>query len=775
MEILNKIAEIKNYKSYSDFSWNNLSKYLNKKGNEIDAEFDSGFNIIFGENGSGKSAVVQILKSLSQNGNFIETYPEKVILQFKETEYIYENHKWKDDNLLDKTDIVIFDTDFISTNIHTNGCRETAIDKGGHTQNSGKLLIEFDSEALRLKGVYETANEELKNYKQKNQSDLEFTLSEDEEIIYKELKYKNNDEIKVIKKTIPKKISNLDDEIEQLNKNKLQINDIQAIDEIDSIDELDSLPEKQTIHELFLRDLKEKSSEMASTEILKKLTDYEEFYKDHKDLKESDTCPFCGYILNTDQAKQMLKIYQSYFDYTYESNLKQFRQDISDQLTILKSVKKTTDSIPAYILEKQKSFNELSKNYSTLKFKDIPETSTMSTTSLDLLIKDIQKLQEGKKPLFSEENYNKISDVYSKCVSVVDSLNKWIEDNNNIIGNFKKINKSEADIDDIISSKTRMKNMLSLTQEMLSENKINKFQKAETARVQKKSLENTINLAKIDYQEYLEKLPKSTADKMQGIVNKEFNLNFKLEVEPVQIGRAKEYPFKFKVVDSDGHERSINDGLSEGERQIISFAFFFAHLDNLPKQKRIIIFDDPVNSVDSKNLKVFVDLIHSECKGNQVFIFTHHSLFFKYSSKTLSGSSFGIVKNKDKFGGSFIYREKPLIIEDKLTQMDESLKKLIQQGEMNYTIFTMEYGHLLRYSVENFIKSKLLCWDKEFTQVIDSIGKHKLEEDDLKAIRKIYDFCNWSNHLHPDKEEPASLDELKIYIDKFLEIRKTVA
>ena len=60
---------------------------------------------------------------------------------------------------------------------------------------------------------------------------------------------------------------------------------------------------------------------------------------------------------------------------------------------------------------------------------------------------------------------------------------------------------------------------------------------------------------------------------------------------------------------------------------------------------------------------------------------------------------------------------------------------------------------------------------KDFTQIIDKISRQNLSEDDLKSIKKIYDFCNWGNHLHPDKEEPASLNELQTYIDKFLEVR----
>ena len=75
MPILEKIKKIKNYKSYVDYDWDSLSKHFNK--GEKEAVFCNGFNVIFGENGTGKSAIVQILKSLSQNGDFVESIPER--------------------------------------------------------------------------------------------------------------------------------------------------------------------------------------------------------------------------------------------------------------------------------------------------------------------------------------------------------------------------------------------------------------------------------------------------------------------------------------------------------------------------------------------------------------------------------------------------------------------------------------------------------------------------------------------------------------------------
>lgn len=772
MPILEKITQIKNYKSYSDYKWDNLSKHLSKSGNECEASFCTGFNVIFGENGSGKSAIVQVLKSLCQNGEFIDSSPEKVTLQFKDTEYIFENRHWVENKRLEKADIIFFDTEFISTNVHTNGCRETALNKGAHTQNSGKLLIEFDGDAIKLKNEYETAENTFHEFKRNNKDDLDFNLSDDEKNVFEALKDKEKSEITNIQNNLPAEIEKLKFDIKQLENNKMKITQIQAIEEIPVIAELPTLPDEIIIKELFSRELKVKTVAEVTADIIGRLSTYEDFYKDHKDLNDSDNCPFCGYTLDTEQARKMLSIYQSHFDETYEKNKKQFKSDVKSKISTLENISLSLDSIANTILEKQKSFDTIEKKHNIKGFQSSPDTKRLKTASLQNLIKDLNSLLDSKRPSFLVENFQKALSVYNDGKDSISKLNPWISGNNQLIIDFKEKNKSESEIDKQISEKTKNLNMATLTQTFINEDKVSKYKKAVDVKKQADDLEIKVSSTKKTYEEYLEKLPESMANKMQELVNKQFYLDFKLVGEKVKIGKAKEYPFKFKIVDHDNRERSIQDGLSEGERQIISFAFFFAHLDKLPKKQRIIVFDDPVNSVDARNLKVFIELIEQECKGNQVFIFTHHSLFYKYADKSLNGLSFGVVKNKEQFGGSFIYREKPLCIEDKLKNMNECLKKYIQQNEMNYTIFTLEYGHLLRYTVEDFIKNKLLFWDKkDFTQVIDKIGQQNLSEDDLKSIKKIYDFCNWGNHLHPDKEEPASLNELQTYIDKFLEVR----
>lgn len=96
----------------------------------------------------------------------------------------------------------------------------------------------------------------------------------------------------------------------------------------------------------------------------------------------------------------------------------------------------------------------------------------------------------------------------------------------------------------------------------------------------------------------------------------------------------------------------VFESLSEGERNFISFLYFFQlctgtdDLQNNGSKKKIIVIDDPVSSLDSQALFIVSSLIHSlilrkadDSRSNrmllkitnisQVFIFTHNIYFYK--------------------------------------------------------------------------------------------------------------------------------------------------
>jgi recombinational DNA repair ATPase RecF len=161
MKIKN-ISKIENYKSYVNFNLEN-------------SIFHENLNLFFGENGNGKSALVDIFKNLSDNKEF-EKKPKKILLKIDDKEYAFSEENW--DEKINKKDFIFFDDDFIAKNIHTNKERNNT--QEGQAQNSSNLFISVDETAIELKKSEEKEKKKLKELKKEN----------------KELKKENNELLK---------------------------------------------------------------------------------------------------------------------------------------------------------------------------------------------------------------------------------------------------------------------------------------------------------------------------------------------------------------------------------------------------------------------------------------------------------------------------------------------------------------------------------------------------------------------------------------------------
>lgn len=82
-------------------------------------------------------------------------------------------------------------------------------------------------------------------------------------------------------------------------------------------------------------------------------------------------------------------------------------------------------------------------------------------------------------------------------------------------------------------------------------------------------------------------------------------------------------PRRRKVL-APGH--GLSEVLSEGEQKVIALADFLAEA-RIPKVSTPIVFDDPVTSLDHRRLQYVVDRIVGLAEDHQVIIFTHDILF----------------------------------------------------------------------------------------------------------------------------------------------------
>ena len=788
---IRKIITITNYKSFSDFSW---SKFCNNTYSQ--EEVLGKFSIVFGENGSGKSTICDVLKSVSQNQDFQNSTPSLAEIEIKDGSnnqtYKYENGNWT--NQINKNSFLFFDVDFINANVHTHGVRSSNLQQGAHTQKAGKLIIDLDEQANNLKEAVKTKENELKAL-QNSCSDIlgqQFT-DKDKELF--EI-YKNAAE-----KTKQEKFAKAREELEKLkaglatlrklNGKYVEINRLLTVNKIVFSN---PLSEKETFTELFTRQIKEKAQDDADETIKVHFAKHRQFIEYAKDQipqnYTDENCPLCMQPLSN--ATKVIEYYRTAFDQTYENAKKQFLSDIETAKNELQTIKSNLNLLLPRVTE---IFNTLEKIKTDFEIQDIYklEEKTEHTGKFSgIAIKEIDDLITALEALKKIEReqvdvvklYDAVATKIKEIEKSVKSLNNLIEEKNKLISAFKGKYSNQNKITSEIHEKTQKQTELNELVDFLKSGKIKLIKNQNDTLDKQKTLSEALKKAQDALESYLANtIPESVISQMIAILEK-FNLIFTLEhIKPAT--NTKDYSFSFKIKDQKGNERDLKDGLSEGERQLISLAFFFAINENLQnKDETVLIFDDPITSLDSPNLKILAELIHKQTQEfSQVIVFTHHPLFFKYLAKceNPNPSKFGVLKNADQFGGSFMFFDPGFDLVAEVQQCNQEISKNAQSGNLKPQEIALKYGQLLRLAVEKFIKNDLLMWNKEkkFDEVTENLkqGKSKiakLSDDDLEVITNMYKYCNYSNLLHVGKETPSALSELMTHIDKFVKIIQKV-
>ncbi len=580
--------------------------------------------------------------------------------------------------------------------------------------------------------------------------------------------------------------------LQKINKKYSEISHLPIINQLSFTS---SISTKEIYSELISRQLKEKAQDQADEKIKAHFEKHKRFIestKDQipKDYQKSD-CPLCMQPLAN--ASKFIEYYRVAFDQTYENEKRKFLADIQNLKNELEALRSCISRLPTKVLE---VFNSLEKIKTDFEIQDIykleektdytKKFGEISITQIDKFILNLEALKsiERKEINFSEV-YDKITEEIKGIVNKIGNLNKLIDNKNKAIFAFKGKYSDQNKITNEIQEKTKKQADLQEIALFLTKDKIQSIKNQNIAILKQKALVEVLKKAQEDLKKHLaDSIPESVIIKMIDILGK-FNLSFTLEhIKPAP--NTKDYSFSFKIKDQKRHERDFKDGLSEGERQLISLAFFFSINESLPdKANTVLIFDDPITSLDSPNLKILADLVHEKTQEfSQVIIFTHHPLFYKYVAKCENPNpcKFGVLKNHDAFGGSFIFFDPGFDLTAEVQKCNEEIKKNAQSGNLKPEEIALKYGQLLRLAVEKFIKHELLMWNKESNfekEIIANLSKskskiQKLDDSDLDVMTNIHKYCNHSNLLHADKENPSALSELMTHIDKFVIIQNKV-
>jgi wobble nucleotide-excising tRNase len=788
---LKTIEQIKKYKSFQDFNW---TPFFNTQ------EFHESANIFYGENGAGKSSLCNILKSVCNKKSFTNNQiPDEICLKFEDGEYKFPNGSNTWDKNKGADDFLFFDREFVHDNIHLGNTRDTQAD--GQEQKSGKMIIEFDSEAIKLREARQKTkqaksdkDEEIKKYKEDHKDTLDFSLSDDEATLFETYKDKTKEEVTELKKELVKEKKETEQKLETDKTTQKQVNDVQnSISEIRNEKIELSLSEDSIYQSLFNFDLKEQVQIQAEQDLIDKIRQHKDFFQTGIQIREDhkNKCPFCQSEDEEENIGKIIKAYNDIFDGTYKKQLQTFE---SNKNTLIEELEDIVNTVKDYDLNSVfVSLSELNQKYQIKDIYSVEEQKKYNKPTTSKIVDLKKKIENLKKP-----NNEDIAEVYTKAKTEFDTLETFFNDiytflekKNQLIRKFKADN-TDQKIQQRITANSQKIDENELKLSFFNENKVEKqkhkeAKEKELASIQKEfdDLKIKHDKAKEAYEKYCsEEVFEKTLKKIEEYFDK-FKFSFKLQSKTEKTRNKTEFPFAFKVLDSEGNERDFKEGLSEGELQVLSLCFFFAFLDiqTDPKNK-ILVFDDPITSLDNNNLSHLVDLIAEEhTKFSQTFIFTHHRTFFKFLRSKFNldkkpnkkASEYYIFRNKNDLGGSFICPNKVDDLRQKLKNLESHINKKSQNGGISEEQLIIEYGQYLRYEVENYIKNDLLHINKpNFGNTVDCLIKnkennHDLSIDDLKKIKNIYSFCNWTV-AHVSHGDDYGLGQLKDKINDFIEV-----
>lgn len=777
---LKSIKKIKGYKSFQDFDW---QPFLNNE------TFHDEVNILYGENGSGKSSIANLLKNVSENKDLGKYKPAEACLVFDDGEKKYPvNDDW--DNKIAKDSILFFDREFVDKNVHLGHRRDTT--QNGQEQESGKMIIEFDSDAINLRGVRDKAkkakdeqDQKIKDFNSANKDTLAFVLTDDEKTFFQSYKDKSEEEIKTAKQTLGKDKKEDEKSLETDQGLQKKVASIQSDIKSLPTEEVEiTLSDEKTYQAIFDFDLKEQAKIEAEQTLIDKVKTHKSFFETGFEIRKThqNQCPFCQSENEEAGIKKIVDLYEQIYDTTYKTQVQQFDKD---KQTLIDEISQITQAVSDFDLNS--IFLELKKldqNYKIPNIYSVDDEKTYkkpATKELKELSGKITKLAKPNKENI-KELYVKVKTEFEVIEAFFKSIGDFVEQKNKLITKFKTDNTDEKLQTRIASSSKRI---TEIEKELvfINGNKIKEQQEKEQKEKDQKALKDVFAMLKTEYDTALKEYEDHCSTKaFSNLLTKiqeyfkNFNFSFKLEPKTAPTGNKTEFPFAFKVLDLEGNERDFKEGLSEGEIQVLSLCFFFAFLDiQKDKKQKVLVFDDPITSLDNSNLSCLVDLIAEEQKNfSQIFVFSHHRTFFKFLRKRFDKHchEYNLIRNKKEFGGSFICKSKSDKFLDKLKNFETDLAK-IPPASLDVELKVVEYGQYLRYEVERHIKNNLLHWNaNDFPTAIDGVKCNKeIDDGDLDKIKQIYSFCNWTTS-HVDVGDDHGLGQLKTKIADFVSIVK---
>ncbi|GAA9033356.1 hypothetical protein HpHA129_11410 [Helicobacter pylori] len=678
------------------------------------------YNVIFGNNGCGKTSLTRAFELLISKNKCIEKYRTISTAESPSIEFECKDGSYKiepNSNIgAPSFKVEIYNSDFLHNNAPFNS--EFGLKKldDGIIILESSVLGEETKEINQLKNCKEKVEKRQKKIKDENSAE---TLSAKQE---SEIK-KYDEEIEKIRKKVTSKIIQIIlDEIKinnicEVSKNKFKVQEDaltnlekdfgeldEAMKKFDDLKEMELPKDYQTIKDklesLFSFDI-DKEAGQVSEEIKEHMSKVgREFIEKGIELQKKmpdNACPFCTQEI----TNNIIQVYTSYFN-------KRIEQSNQDSLEVSGTLKKILEQWNIKeILQSFERFEPfMKKDSSTNK-----ESLKNALEQIKVLLEKLQKEVDKKWGVKNKE--------------------KFQETDKKLLENYEKFQKCVDETRNILKQKKEQKEKLEKLKTELKEARIKKA-KHDSYDWQKSKEEAERKLSVLNCRhERLNRLLEKINKKLKGLYDQkrpdiETINNYLKALNLPKYSLDKDYRI---VLNSDALENSeAKIILSDGEKTTLAFAYFLARLKLFYKKEDlknlVVVIDDPISSLDEQRIYNTTCLV---AKINQE-----------------------------------LAREKLSNEENKFKEVYEFAKKEKVQDDFNEAI---NYGNKVRILLESFLKINF----------IDSfLGEDKTFKKE--KIEKLIETADGEVELNfsklPFSENEYSIEDKDALTEKFLSIIK---
>ncbi len=433
--------------------------------------------------------------------------------------------------------------------------------------------------------------------------------------------------------------------------------------------------------------------------------------------KNNKVCPFC----QQETPEEFIKKLEAYFDDRYEQELNKLEQ--------LKA---------RYDTESEKVKKQVTKLLSeSNKFLDIEKLKMVATKLDSLIIKNraliAQKVKEPSRKITLEPT----SDVLTEINQTIESANEDIKSHNELVSNTR--NEKLRLTDEIWKFLLERELKLDLEEYYADKEKVEKAissikSKVHSSIQEQNKIENEIG-----------ELEKKTTS-IQPTIDDINKILAAFGFDSFYLDKTESVD-RYRLLRPNGDD--AKETLSEGERSFILFLYFFHLLKGSESKSgtttdRVVVFDDPVSSLDAEILFVVSSLIKSlieemrEGKGliRQMFILTHNVYFHKEVTFTCKRRADSCMK--DETFWIVRKREKVSQLECHATNPVKTSYQLLWDQVRNPGSHQIAIQNTLRRILENYF---LILGNVNLDEICKKFdGKEKL------ICRSLFDWAHAGSH-----------------------------